>query len=130
MAQFSFHQNGVYVILEAIPQPAFHDQTFRAVGVCQSREQAEKYAGIGRIIQGPVPFFDSRMSMQNDPDIFPFKPSLVEPPNDLPEKASYTQPNWGPPLHVIPEHREDLWNQNVFQNRSKTDKNKVNIHIV
>jgi len=134
MSQFNpinLSNDGVYVILEAIPQSAFSEQTYRAIGVCSSYEEAQTHAGIGRIIQGPVPFMDRKFTKPNldiDP-IYPFKPNVNPPSKPFQLEDPFGEKSgappirkgvdWGQPLHSSPldplfdKKNYDPWNQDI-----------------
>jgi len=78
---FDIKSNGVYVIIETIPDIAFSHTNYKIIGVAHSLEIANKYSGPNRIIKGPVPLFDS-MPNFHDPIPNPFKPNIFPQPTN------------------------------------------------
>jgi hypothetical protein len=90
--QFDFKTNGVYVIIESLPDIAFTEHSYKVIGVAHSLETAKLYGGPNRQIKGPVPIFDAAPIFPNPmrdpfkPDIFPeplpnpFKPDMFPEP--------------------------------------------------
>lgn len=77
---FDLRSNGVYVIIETLPDVAFSSKpNYKVIGAAHSLETAKRYDGPNRTIKGPVPLFDADIS---DPTPNPFKPGIFPIPNN------------------------------------------------
>ena len=102
----NFNENTMYVVVENEKNNLFLNNSYNVIGVCWSRETAQKYNGPNRTIYGPVPILDKKYNNDND---------FIEP--FVPAKPNY--PNFYPPIFndpfLKPTFDEDIYDHDPFK---------------
>lgn len=101
---FTFGGDGIYVVIESLPDVPFSEHNYKVIGAAYSYETAKKYGGPNRTIKGPIPLFDTKLQKPFDPnpiqpyypgfkpnpDLFP--PNLYDPLTPVKPKFDFTIP--------------------------------------